>query len=147
MNNFKQILLVEDDIKDVELTLSALKENNIANEVIVVRDGADALDFLFRRGKYLSRREELPAVVLLDLKMPKVNGIEVLKQIKTDEKLKVLPVVVLTSSRETFDLQECYVLGVNAYVVKPVKFPDFVDAVKGLGVFWALINEPPPQIK
>jgi CheY-like chemotaxis protein len=146
MNKYKRILLVEDDAKDAELTLSALKENNIANEVVVMRDGADALDYLFRSGQFASRTEELPAVILLDLKMPKVNGIEVLKQLKNDEKMKVLPVVILTSSREERDLKECYMLGVNAYVVKPVRFPDFVEAVKSLGVFWALVNEPPPLV-
>jgi CheY-like chemotaxis protein len=147
MNNFKKILLIEDDIKDVELTISALGEKNLANDVIVMRDGADALDYLFRRGQHASRVEGLPVVILLDLKMPKVNGIQVLKQIKEDEKLKILPVVILTSSRESRDLEECYKLGVNAYVVKPVKFPEFVEAVKGLGIFWAMINEPPPLRK
>ena len=143
MKELKRILLVEDDPKDVELTLSALRENNLANEVIVARDGAEALDFLYRRGQYALRTEGMPAVVLLDLKMPKVDGIQVLKQIKSDEDLKLLPVVVLTSSNESDDLKRCYQLGVNAYVVKPVTFTDFVEAVKGLGVFWAIINEPP----
>jgi CheY-like chemotaxis protein len=144
MNTLKYILLIEDDPKDMELTISALHENNLANKIVVMRDGADALDYLFKRGQYASRADGVPAVILLDLKMPKVNGIQVLKQIKKDEKLKVLPVVILTSSRESRDLEECYELGVNAYVVKPVKFPEFVEAVKGLGIFWAMINEPPP---
>jgi CheY-like chemotaxis protein len=144
MNTLKYILLIEDDPKDMELTISALHENNLANKIVVMRDGADALDYLFKRGQYASRADGVPAVILLDLKMPKVNGIQVLKQIKKDEKLKVLPVVILTSSRESRDLEECYELGVNAYVVKPVKFPEFVEAVKGLGIFWAIINEPPP---
>ena len=143
MKELKRILLVEDDAKDVELTLMALRENSLANEVVVARDGAEALDYLYRRGSYALRSEEMPAVVLLDLKMPKVDGIQVLRQIKSDDRLKQMPVVILTSSKESHDLEECYKLGVNAYVVKPVTFSDFVDAVKGLGVFWALINEPP----
>lgn len=142
--DIKRILLVEDDPKDVELTLEALSQHNLANEVVVVRDGAEALDYLHRNGKFSMRTEGNPAVVLLDLKLPKVNGMQVLAQMKSDEKLKYVPIVVLTSSRESRDLEECYKLGVNAYVVKPVKFTDFVSAVKELGVFWALINEAPP---
>ena len=144
METLKRILLAEDDPRDVELTLEALSEHNLANEVIVASDGREALDFLYRVGKYAGRANGNPVVILLDLKMPKIDGIEVLRNIKGDEILKTLPVVVLTSSRESRDLEECYRLGVNAYVVKPVKFPDFLDAVKKLGVFWALINEPPP---
>lgn len=143
MSDFKRILLAEDNAKDVELTLAALEEHNLANEVVVVRDGAETLDYLYRRGKFKMRGENNPAVVLLDIKMPKVDGIEVLKQIKQDDTLRSIPVVILTSSREEKDLVESYKLGVNAYVVKPVNFQDFLKAVKELGVFWALINEPP----
>jgi len=144
MNGLGRILLVEDDPKDVELTMTALEEYNLANEVVVVNNGEEALDYLYCRGKFKSRAKENPAVMLLDLKLPKVDGLEVLKTVRTNGKLKLIPVVVLTSSRESKDLEECYRHGVNAYVVKPVKFKDFVDAVKKLGVFWALINEPPP---
>ncbi len=147
MKELKRILLVEDDAKDIELTLMALRENSLANEVVVARDGAEALDYLYRRGSYVLRSEDMPAVVLLDLKMPKVDGIQVLRQIKSDDKLKQMPVVILTSSKESHDLEECYRLGVNAYVVKPVTFSDFVETVKGLGVFWTLINEPPRLAK
>jgi CheY-like chemotaxis protein len=144
MNGLKRILLVEDDPKDVELTLAGLAEYNLANEVVVARDGEEALDYLFRRGKYASRPNGNPAVMLLDLKLPKVNGFEVLEQVRADEGLKMIPVVVLTSSHEERDLMNSYKLGVNAYVVKPVDFHQFVNAVKELGVFWAVINEPPP---
>jgi CheY-like chemotaxis protein len=140
----KNILLVEDDPKDVELTLAALEGHNLADRVTVVRDGAEALDYLYRRGKYKMRGDGNPILVLLDLKMPKVNGLEVLKKIKSDEDLKIIPVVVLSSSRETPDLVECYKHGVNAYVVKPVDFAEFMKTVKQLGIFWAAINEPPP---
>lgn len=143
MEIFKKILLAEDDINDVELTLTALGENNLANEVFVVRDGEEALDYLLKRNSYAERSGGNPIVILLDLKMPKVNGIEVLKIIKTHDNLKNIPVVVLTSSRESNDLKECYKYSVNAYVVKPVKFENFINAVKHIGVFWALINEPP----
>ena len=143
MAELKRILLAEDNPKDVELTLEALSENNLANEVIVVRDGAEALDYLCRRGKFQMRAGNNPAVVLLDIKMSKVDGIEVLRIIKSDEHLKTIPVVILTSSREEQDLVRSYQLGVNAYVVKPVNFDDFFRAIKKLGVFWALINEPP----
>lgn len=145
MNTFKNILLAEDNPKDVELTLEALGEHNLANDVIVANDGAEALDYLYRRGKHEHRAQGNPAVVLLDLKMPKVDGIQVLKTIKNDEALKTIPVVVLTSSREERDLVETYRLGVNAYVVKPVEFQEFVKAVSQLGVFWAIVNEPPPE--
>lgn len=140
----KRILLAEDNPKDVELTLAALEEHNLANEVVTVNDGAEALDYVYRRGKYASRADHNPAVVLLDLKMPKVDGLEVLRTMKGDERLKAIPVVVLTSSREEKDLVTSYNLGANAYVVKPVDFQQFVDAVKELGAFWAVINEPPP---
>ena len=140
----KQILLVEDDVNDVELTMSALRENKIANEIIVVRDGAEALDYLFKRDGHKHRAGSNPALVLLDLKLPKVDGIEVLRQIKADPGLKSTPVVVLTCSREEQDLVRTYECGVNAYVVKPVDFHEFVDAVKMLGGFWAVVNEPPP---
>jgi CheY-like chemotaxis protein len=139
-----RILMVEDDSKDVELTLTALEEYNLANEVVVVRDGEEALDYLYYRGDFKTRGEDNPAVMLLDLKLPKVNGLEVLKQIKSDENLKLIPVVVLTSSKEEKDMVASYQLGVNAYVVKPVDFHEFVNAIKELGVFWAVINEPPP---
>jgi CheY-like chemotaxis protein len=141
----KNILLAEDDPHDVELTLAALEEHNLANKVLVVRDGEEALDYLYRRGKFKTRAGNNPIVMLLDLKMPKVNGLEVLKIIKADKQLKTIPIVVLTSSRETPDLTECYKHGVNAYVVKPVDFSEFMKAVKQLGVFWAAINEPPPH--
>lgn len=140
----KRILLVEDDPRDVELILEALSEYNLANEVIVAVDGEEALDYLSRRGNFETRPSGNPAIVLLDLKLPKVSGMEVLKQIRSDEKLKMVPVVILTSSREDKDWLESYKLGVNAYVVKPVDFHAFVEAVKELGVFWAVINEPPP---
>jgi CheY-like chemotaxis protein len=139
-----RILMVEDDAKDVELTLTALEEYNLANEVVVVHDGAEALDYLYYRGAFQMRTGSNPAVMLLDLKLPLVDGLEVLKQIKSDEKLRMIPVVVLTSSKEETDMVASYKLGVNAYVVKPVDFHEFVNAIKELGVFWAVINEPPP---
>jgi CheY-like chemotaxis protein len=144
MNKLGRILMVEDDPKDVELTLTALEEYNLANEVIVTRDGEQALDYLYCRGEYKTRSGGNPAVMLLDLKLPKVDGLEVLKQIKSDGELRMLPVVVLTSSKEEKDMVASYQLGVNAYVVKPVDFHEFVNAIKELGVFWAIINEPPP---
>ena len=144
MNNFGRILMVEDDPKDVELSLTALEDYNLANEVVVTRDGEEALDYLYCRGKFAARPDGNPAVLLLDLKLPKVNGLEVLQQIRSDEKLKMIPVVVLTSSHEEKDMVASYKLGVNAYVVKPVDFHEFVNAVKELGIFWAIINEPPP---
>ena len=143
MDEIKSILLAEDDPNDVELTLAALAQHNLANKVEVVRDGEEALDYLFRRGKFATRPDGNPVVVLLDLTMPKVNGLEVLHRIKTDEKLKTIPVVALTSSRESPDVRRCYDYGVNAYVVKPVGFPDFINAVKQLGIFWAVVNQPP----
>lgn len=145
MKNLKRILLVEDDPQDVELILNALNEYKLANDVQVVCDGVEALDYLYQRGNFINRTNEIPIVILLDLKMPRMDGVEVLRQLKSDEKLRTIPVVILTSSREARDLEICYQLGVNAYVVKPVKFSDFINAVKNLGVFWALINEPPPK--
>ena len=144
--NIKNILLVEDDSKDVELTLAALEENHLANRIVVLENGEEALNYLYERGKFEKRSGGNPIVVLLDNKMPKVNGLEVLKTIKADENLKLIPVVVLTSSRETPDLVEFYKHGVNAYVVKPVDFADFMNVIKHLGIFWADINEPPPCI-
>ena len=136
MNNLKRILLVEDDPKDVELALSGLADYNLANEVVVARDGEEALDYLYRRGSYQMRPKGNPAVMLLDLKLPKVDGFEVIQQVRADEKLKMIPVVVLTSSHEEKDLVRSYKLGANGYVVKPVDFHRFVNAVKELGVFW-----------
>jgi len=144
MNELGRILIVEDDPKDVELTLTALEEYNLANEVVVTRDGEEALDYLYCRGNFKMRSSDNPAVLLLDLKLPKVDGLEVLQQVKSDEKLRMIPVVVLTSSREERDMVASYKLGVNAYVVKPVDFHEFVNAIKELGIFWAVINEPPP---
>ncbi|MDB5578876.1 MAG: two-component system response regulator [Bradyrhizobium sp.] len=144
MTRLGRILLVEDDPRDVELTLTALEDHKLANEVVVARDGQQALDYLRCRGEYSTRTRENPAVLLLDLKLPKVDGLEVLKEIRSDERLKLIPVVVLTSSQEEKDMVRSYTLGVNAYVVKPVDFHEFINAVKELGVFWALINEPPP---
>jgi CheY-like chemotaxis protein len=143
MIELKRILLVEDKQYDVEITLEALAEQNLANDVIVARDGEEALDYLHQRGKFEGRQDGNPAVILLDLKLPKVGGLEVLREVKSDDKLKHIPVVVLTSSREERDVVESYALGVNAYVVKPIAFEAFVDAVKGLGLFWAILNEPP----
>ena len=140
----KPILLVEDNPKDLELTLLALEKSNLANEVVTVRDGKEALDYLFRRGEYEDRPEGNPAVVLLDLKLPKVDGIQVLEKVKSEPSLQAIPVVMLTTSREEKDLVRSYKLGVNAYVVKPVAFKEFIEAIQDLGVFWAVLNEPPP---
>ena len=144
MSTLGRILMVEDDPKDVELTMTALEEYNLANEVVVTRDGEEALDYLYCRCNFSTRSNDNPAVMLLDLKLQKVHGLEVLAQIKSDEKLRMIPVVVLTSSREEIDMVASYKLGVNAYVVKPVDFHEFVNAIKELGIFWAVINEPPP---
>jgi|SRR5690242_16273047 CheY-like chemotaxis protein len=141
----KRILLAEDSANDIELTLAALSEHRLANQIDVVRDGADALDYLYRRGAYANRTGGHPAVVLLDLKMPKVNGLEVLRAIKSDPAMHSIPVVMLTSSREEGDLIRSYQLGVNAYVVKPVEFGEFMQAVRQLGAFWAVVNEAPPM--
>ena len=143
MAELKPILLVEDSPKDVELTLVALAKSHLANEVIVARDGEEALDYLFCRGPFANRPRGNPAVVLLDLKLPKVDGLQVLEQIKGDPEIRQMPVVMLTSSREEQDLIRSYRLGVNAYVVKPVDFHEFVDSIKELGLFWAVINQPP----
>lgn len=145
MIDLKTILLVEDNPRDVELTLEALTEHNLANRVVVARDGVEAMEYLRYEGKFKTRNKENPAVILLDIKMPRMDGIEVLNAIRNDEKLKTLPVVILTTSREEPDLKKCYELGVNAYVVKPVNFKDFMTAVKQLGAFWALLNELPPE--
>lgn len=144
MEKLGRILMVEDDSNDVDMTMTALEEYNLANEVVVTHDGEEALDYLYCRGRYESRSSDNPAVLLLDLKLPKVDGLEVLRQIKADDKLKMIPVVVLTSSHEEKDMVASYRLGVNAYVVKPVDFHEFVNAIKELGVFWAVINVPPP---
>jgi CheY-like chemotaxis protein len=141
----KRILLAEDDANDVELTLAALRANRLANEITVVRDGAQALDYLYARGEYANREAGLPAFILLDLKMPKVDGLEVLRAVKSDAALRNIPIVVLTSSKEEQDVVHSYELGVNAYVVKPVDFTAFMDAVQLLGGFWAALNEPPPE--
>jgi len=143
MIELKRILLVEDNPNDIELTLAALAEHNLANSVISLTDGVQAMEYLHYEGKYKKREKQLPAVILLDIKMPRMDGIEVLQQIKSDPLLKTIPVIMLTSSREEPDLRKCYALGVNAYVVKPVNFKDFFDAVKHLGIFWAVINELP----
>lgn len=144
MNTLKSILLVEDNPHDAEMTLAALAEHNLANEVIHVGDGEEALDYLYARGKFEQRAPGNPIVILLDLKMPKIDGLEVLRTLKADAALKAVPVVMLTSSREEQDLVRSYALGVNAYVVKPVNFLQFVASVKQIGVFWAMHNEPPP---
>jgi two-component system, response regulator len=140
----RTILLAEDSDRDAELTLDALSQRNLANEVVRVRDGAEALDYLYRRGEFAGRPAGVPGVVLLDLKMPKVDGLEVLRAIKADPELKRIPVVVMTSSRQERDVVTSYEFGVNAYVVKPLKFDQFVEAVKLMGAFWAVVNEPPP---
>lgn len=145
MTGLKRIILVEDNSNDVELTLEALAEQGLANEVVVLNDGQEALDYLHRRGKFMMRDPGNPVVMLLDLKLPKVDGLAVLREIKSCEVLKTIPVVMLTSSREERDLVESYHLGVNAYVVKPVDFPQFLDAIRQLGYFWAILNEPPPR--
>jgi CheY-like chemotaxis protein len=145
MTDLNPILLVEDSPKDVELTLAALEQCQLANAVIVARDGAEALDYLYARGSYADRATGDPAVVLLDLKLPKVDGLEVLEKIKQDEHLRGTPVVMLTSSREERDLVKSYALGVNAFVVKPVGFEQFFEAIRDLGMFWAVLNEPPPR--
>jgi CheY-like chemotaxis protein len=144
MSKIKRILLAEDNENDVELTLAALQECRLSNEVEVVRDGAEALDYIYKRGKFTDHGESLPCVILLDLKMPRMDGIEVLRQIKSDPAVRHIPVVMLTSSREEKDLVVSYDLGVNAFVVKPVDFDQFLQAIRALGMFWAIVNEPPP---
>jgi two-component system, response regulator len=144
MSSLKRILLVDDSPRDLELAVDALRSYHLVNEIVTLRDGAEALDYLFARNEFAERKDGLPAVMLLDLKMPKVDGLEVLRQVKNHPQLKVLPVVMMTSSKEEQDLVKSYQLGVNAYVVKPVKFQEFVEAVKQIGAFWAVLNEPPP---
>jgi CheY-like chemotaxis protein len=145
MLELKTILLAEDNVMDVELTLEALADHNLANSVVVARDGVEAMEYLRREGKWADRQPGTPAVLLLDIKMPRMDGLEVLREVRSDPKLKTLPVVILTSSREEQDMLAAYSLGVNAYVVKPVAFSDFIDAVTKLGVFWAIVNEQPPS--
>lgn len=145
MSELRPILLAEDNPRDVELTMSALKRNRVLNEIIVVRHGEEVLDYLHCRGTYADRVRGHPLVIFLDLKMPKVDGIEVLRQVKSHDTLRVIPIVMLTSSREETDLVKSYALGVNAYVVKPVGFQQFVEAIRQMGMFWAVINEPPPK--
>ncbi len=144
MNNLKSILLVEDNPLDKELTIDALAEYNIINGIVAVGDGVEAMEYLHYEGDFKNRERGHPAVILLDIKMPRMDGIEVLEAIRNDDKLKTIPVVMLTSSREEPDLKRCYELGVNAYVVKPVNFSEFIEAVKQLGIFWGMINELPP---
>lgn len=144
MNSIHSILLAEDNAHDAELTLTALGEHHLANDIVVVADGAIALDYLYSRGKYVSRPSGNPAVILLDLKMPKVDGLEVLRIIKGDERLRSIPVVMLTSSREEQDVARSYDLGVNSYVLKPVDFQGFAQAIKQLGMYWTVHNQPPP---
>ena len=145
MPDLRPILLVEDNPRDLELTLAALAKCQLANDIVVARDGAEALDFLYRRGEHADRSPGDPAVVLLDLKLPKVDGLEVLEKVKTDPRQRQVPVVMLTSSREERDLVKSYELGVNAFVVKPVDFNAFFEAIQDLGMFWAILNEPPPR--
>ena len=144
VTDLRRLLLVEDDPRDIELTLTALADNKLANEVMVVNDGEEALDYLYRRGKYRMRANGNPAAILLDLKLPKVDGLAVLRQLRQDAQLQLIPVVMLTSSREEQDVLESYKLGVNGYVVKPIDFTEFVTAVREVGLFWAVVNEAPP---
>lgn len=146
MTPVRRVLFADDSERDTELALEAFAEYRLCNEVIVVRDGVEALDYLHRRGEFAQREEGLPSLVLLDLKMPRLSGIDVLREIKGDPALRALPVVIMTSSREEQDLATCYQLGANAYVVKPVKFQSFVEAVRQLGMFWMMVNEPPPAL-
>lgn len=145
MEKLKRLLLVEDDPRDTELTINALEEQKLANNIVVTRDGVEALEFLRCTGQYAGRIPGNPVLILLDVKMPRMDGIELLQVIKTDPDLRSIPVVMLTSSRESRDLEECYRIGANAYVVKPVRFAQFIEAVRQIGVFWALVNEPPPE--
>lgn len=145
MSAYKRILLAEDSDPDVYLTLEALREQHVANEVVVVRDGEEALDYMYRRGAYAGRAPGHPLVLLLDVKMPKLDGLDVLRTLRADSEMRTVPIVMLTSSREEADLTRSYQLGANAYVVKPVDFGQFFAAVKQIGMFWAVINEPPPD--
>lgn len=145
MIELKKILLAEDNPKDIELTLEALEDSLLANRIVVVKDGVEAMEYLRRQGQYLNREPGLPSVLLLDIKMPRKDGIEVLQEVRSDPELKFLPVVMLTSSRDDKDLINSYSLGVNAYVVKPVNFSGFIEAIKQLGIFWGLVNELPPD--
>jgi CheY-like chemotaxis protein len=145
--NRRHILLAEDDPREAELTLDALRANNLTHAICVVRDGEEVLDYLYCRGKFLGREGGNPFALVLDLMMPKISGLEALKVIKADEHLKTIPVVILTSSREPTDLTDCYEYGANAYVVKPMDFGEFSKVVSQLGVFWATVNEPPPTTK
>ena len=147
MEYLKRILLVDDSPRDREMAIEALDAHHLANEVVALRDGAEALDYLYRRGAFAGRADAQPVVILLDLKMPRVDGLEVLRQIKSDPELKLIPVVMMTSSREEQDVVRSYQLGVNAYVVKPVRFEQFVEAFRQMGGFWALLNQPPPGSK
>jgi CheY-like chemotaxis protein len=139
----KQILLVDDSPSDTELAIDALRQYHLGNEVISLRDGAEALDYLYRTGKFAGRATADPAIILLDLKMPKVDGLEVLRRIKGDPKMKIIPIVMMTSSREESDLVQSYQLGVNGYIVKPLNFHEFVEAIRVLGAFWVVLNEQP----
>ena len=145
MENYHKILMVEDSQNDIELILDALSDYNFVNNIEVVRDGEEAMDYLYRRNQFSSRKGGNPIFILLDIKMPRMTGLELLRIIKHDENMKTIPVIMLTSSKEDTDLRECYRLGVNAYVVKPVHFSDFAEAVKKIGKFWAVVNEPPPE--
>lgn len=145
MAGLRRILLADDSPNDVELTLAALEESVLANSIDVVADGVEALDYLRRRGAWATRPEGLPAVVLLDIKMPRMDGLEVLREVRFDPALRALPIVMLTSSREQRDIIESYELGVNGYVVKPVAMAEFIQAIQRVGLFWALLNEPPPE--
>lgn len=145
MADLRPILLVEDSARDLELTLQALQKCQLANEIVIARDGVEALDFLYSRNAFAGRNQADPAVIMLDLKLPRIDGLEVLDKVKSDPALRHLPVVMLTSSREEQDLVRSYQLGVNAFVVKPVSFKDFYQAIQDLGVFWGILNEPPPH--
>ena len=147
MPDLRPILLVEDSPKDLELTLAALQKCQLANDIVVARDGEEAIDFLYATGSHEGRPDGDPAVVLLDLKLPKIDGLEILERVKNDPALRHIPVVMLTSSREEQDLVRSYELGVNAFVVKPVEFTKFFKAIEDLGVFWAILNEPPPRLR
>ena len=148
MNTLKRILLVEDSVNDIKLTTAALRAAGLANEIVVCRDGAEALDYLFKRGEHAGRSDETcPAVVLLDLKMPRVDGLEVLSKLRAEARFKTLPIVMITSSAEEQDMVRSYNLGVNGYVVKPVTHDEFLAAIKEVGLFWAVVNQPPPQLE